>query len=475
MQLNKYWFWLFLFLFAASCTSKLTEAVVEEKVEKPKEKPSRPSTPCKIFADAQNPSEAREAHVIYRDFIRNGEYENAFPYWKKAFEMAPAADGQRDLHFTDGIKLYKNQYSQASSGEVKNELWSKIDSLYTLAGICYPSKANHFNGLKAFDLYYTFDDRGSKKEIYNLFTSLIDEKQEKTPAYVLNPFTDVLIQLIKEESIEMIDARKYVDLIQDALLYGLENNQGSQLEAFKIVGSYAPSRLKELETVKGFYSCQYYIDSYYELFLEDSLNCDNIRTVISRLKWGDCPDTNEKYQVLMEAYKKNCQVSAGPLRTAYDCLNNADYNCAIENFKTTANNTDEPDKKAKYILLISKIYYSHLRNFSAAREYALEALEYRPNWGEPYMLIGRLYASSGPLCGPGRGWDSQVVTWVAIDAWNKAKSVDPSVAAEANRFINQYTQYMPTKEDIFQNPNIEEGDRYFVPCWIQRSTIIRGR
>ena len=65
------------------------------------------------------------------------------------------------------------------------------------------------------------------------------------------------------------------------------------------------------------------------------------------------------------------------------------------------------------------------------------------------MLIGKLYASSGPLCGPGTGWDSQIVTWPAIDKWEYAKSIDPSVAADASKLIAQYKKYMPNKEDVF--------------------------
>jgi len=83
-----------------------------------------------------------------------------------------------------------------------------------------------------------------------------------------------------------------------------------------------------------------------------------------------------------------------------------------------------------------------------------------------------MYASSGPLCGPGTGFDSQRVTWVAIDQWNKAKSIDPSVSAEANKLINRYTQYMPTRADIFQR-SIKEGSTYKVPCWIQENTKVR--
>ena len=88
------------------------------------------------------------------------------------------------------------------------------------------------------------------------------------------------------------------------------------------------------------------------------------------------------------------------------------------------------------------------------------------------MLIGKLYASSGPLCGPGTGFDSQVVTWPAIDMFKKAKQVDPSVATEANKLIDTYTQYMPSKEDIFSR-TMKEGSTYKVGCWINRNTTVR--
>jgi hypothetical protein len=63
--------------------------------------------------------------------------------------------------------------------------------------------------------------------------------------------------------------------------------------------------------------------------------------------------------------------------------------------------------------------------------------------------------------------------WTAIDAWQKAKSIDSSVAAEANKFINRYTQYMPSRGDIFQR-NLTEGNTFRVGCWIQRNTVIRA-
>ena len=102
----------------------------------------------------------------------------------------------------------------------------------------------------------------------------------------------------------------------------------------------------------------------------------------------------------------------------------------------------------------------------------MEATKIRPEWGEPYLYIGRLYASSGKKCGPGTGWESQVVTWVAIDMFQKAKSVDPEVADKANKLIGQYSQYYPTKEDCFFR-QLKAGDPFKVGCWIQRQTTCR--
>jgi len=49
---------------------------------------------------------------------------------------------------------------------------------------------------------------------------------------------------------------------------------------------------------------------------------------------------------------------------------------------------------------------------------------------------------------------------------------DPSVAEEADKWINRYRQYMPKKEDIFFR-QITAGSRFRVPCWIQENTIVR--
>jgi hypothetical protein len=56
----------------------------------------------------------------------------------------------------------------------------------------------------------------------------------------------------------------------------------------------------------------------------------------------------------------------------------------------------------------------------------------------------------------------------------KAKSVDPSVSSRATDYISEYSEYFPTKEDLFFR-SIAEGDKYTVGGWINRTTTARPK
>ena len=187
-------------------------------------------------------------------------------------------------------------------------------------------------------------------------------------------------------------------------------------EAWEIINEYSPPLLSGLEGIRGFFPCTYFMDKYYPQYLADPEDCDNVTEVFLKMVWANCDPSEEKFMELKMAKDSVCYVPPpppGPLTLAYRCLEQGEFECAIEHFEEFVEDTDDPEKKARYLLIVSKIYYAHIKNFPAARRYALDAAAQKENWGEPYMLIGKLYASSGPLCGPGRGWDSQIVTWAS--------------------------------------------------------------
>lgn len=115
--------------------------------------------------------------------------------------------------------------------------------------------------------------------------------------------------------------------------------------------------------------------------------------------------------------------------------------------------------------------FSNQRNFARSRQAAYDALEFNPNNGAAYILIGQLYASSAQNIFPEtekRG----LVFCAAVDKMQRAKSVDPSVTSEANRYINQYSGYFMDTETAFMM-GIKAGESVFIPGWIGESTTVR--
>jgi len=458
-----------------ACTPKAAPVIVEEKVEEIVPVKKSPENPCVTFDDLSGAQrdEIETAYVLYKDLIKEQKYEDAFPLWEKAYYGAPASNGRVKYQFDDGVAIYSNRYRLATDESLKKSYVDSVMSIYTKRMECFGEEA-YTKGRMAFDYYYTFPGTVSEDEIYKMFKMNFDVNGKNADYFVVNPFTKILADRVIAKTVSYEEGRKYAKMINKAVAHGQQNCKGRLCESWGIIADYAPAKLESLEGIDDFYDCDYYADKYYSRYEAAPEDCDIISLVGRRLRRGGCQDSDPRMASVSDAYAKLCRVATKPgdLATAYELYNAGQYRESIPYFEKYIASTDKVDKKFKYTMVIGKIYYGDLKDFPKSRTYARKAAQLMPNSGEPYMLIGKLYASSGPLCGSGRGWNSQVVTWPAIDKFEYAKKIDPSVAAEATKFIRQYRQYMPKKEDIFQR-RIKAGDSFKVPCWIQESTTVR--
>ena len=464
-----------LFYLLVSCSPKVIDVKPVEETEEESDV-IEPKGPC-MTLDELPPAEkdmAETAFVLYKDFLKTKKYDTALAYWKQAYTMAPGSNGKVKNHFEDGASIYKYYFENTKDTLLKKMYVDTIMMIYDKKKECFGDEG-YINGLKGFDYYYNFYGFTDETTIYELLKSNLDIKGKKADYFVINPFTKLLFDRIVEGKISMTEGRKYADLIFKSIENGLATCKGRTCEAWEIVNEYAPARLEGLEGLDGFYLCDYYAEKYYAMFKMYPDSCDIINLVYARMLRGECPANDKRLIEVKQAKTTKCYIPPPPVSCAAqgnEDYSQGKYTSAVDNFLKCVDLTSDTEQKAKYLLLISKIYYRDLRNFPKSRKYALDAAALKSGWGEPYLLIGNLYASSGPLCGTGRGWESQVVTWTAIDMWTKAKNVDPKSANEANALINRYRQYMPTREDIFFR-NISAGSSYYVPCWIQESTIVR--
>ena len=464
-------------IFALSaCGGKTAEVIKEAPVKE--ETPvvvEEALTPCTTLSQLSpsDKDQAETAFVLYRDFVKAGDLAQAFPLWKKAYYLAPGANGRIQYHYDDGIKIYTDLFKKETDKNLKQAYVDTVMMIYDKRAECFGEEAT-IKGRKAFDYYYNFYEYSDPDQTFNLFREAVEAKGKLSDYFVINPFSKLLHDYVVEEKISKEEGAKLAVTIGNAIDHGLATC-GNKCEAWNIIADYAPNRLESLEGVDDFYDCDYYSNKYYEQFKANPTDCEVIELAYRRMLRGKCEVNDPRLVEVKKAKDDNCFTPPPPpglLRQAFDAYSSGDYKGAIVLFEKFIAKTDDVDKKAKYTMVIAKIYYGDIKNFAASRKYARDAAKLKANWGEPYILIGKLYASSGPLCGPGRGWDSQIVTWPAIDKFQYAKKIDASVAGEANKWINTYSQYMPDREDIFQR-GIKEGSSFTVGCWINENTVVR--
>ena len=151
-------------------------------------------------------------------------------------------------------------------------------------------------------------------------------------------------------------------------------------------------------------------------------------------------------------------------------MKNQKYAEAIDYLKE-GEKLEDSENKADCFLYIAECYRI-LKNYSSARTYALKSAGERPGDGNPYIIIGDMYAASTKNCGS-NDLEKKAVYWAAVDKYRKAKRVDPDIADIANDRISSYSIYFPIKDDIFFH-GLNEGDEYIVECWINEKTTIRA-
>ena len=112
------------------------------------------------------------------------------------------------------------------------------------------------------------------------------------------------------------------------------------------------------------------------------------------------------------------------------------------------------------------------KEYCDAIKYAREAVALKSNHGKAYIVMGDAFIDSRDNLGS--DFEKRTAFWAAADKYAKAKSVDPSVAADANKKISDYAGQYPHNEEVFFR-DLKDGDSYRVKGCINEYTTVRGR
>ena len=424
-----------------------------------------------------------ENYSLYREFKKQGDsqedlatkikyYKDAYVGWKYVYVNAPSA---RETPHLDGYDIYKAFAEQAEVDGNEALAAAYTDSMLAIYDIrlhCFGSKAD-LQMRKAF-AWYSNNNKGNEAYVFDLFNKTVDafDAEEGTSKLDISPafLAPWMIMAIKaNKTAKTIDEEGVFDIfdqINEIADHNMSNGnsvgkyKGTADKCFEYMEKYG---YLDPETIGAMAEKKYNANP------EDAGTQVKVYKMLKAAKLYDHPIFSEV------AEKVYIQQPSSALATflAKRASASGNYSKAIQ-FMQEANETEtDNNAKAENLLTIAQFYQAK-GDYSSARSYANKAADMKPGWGDPYILIGRLYASSGSKCGSGTGWDSQVVVWAAIDMWNKAKSVDPGVATTAQNLINKYYQYMPSNSDIFLRPDISIGASYSIGCWIGVTTTVRS-
>lgn len=394
-----------------------------------------------------------------QEFVKIKVYDYAIKSWLYVFDNCPQASKNIYLH---GIKIYKHLLKK-SDKERKPDLVDTLMLIYDRRIENFGQKG-YVRGRQANDLLKY--DKGRIEEAYAYLEESISLQKNKTEAAVALTFIMTSINLSKMDKLTCDQVVKNYSTVNSIVTYNLDKNPNdSKFNGVK-------DNIESLFSNSECSSCENLIALFEPQYEENIDNIDFHKNTTRILSKKDCEDSEFFEKSAEQLY--SLEPSSEAAYSLAKLFNNKGDDKKYTDYMLEAINRENDNiQKATYYYQLSAFEMTENKNNQKARTYALKAIENNPNWGDPYLLIGNLYASSSKKCGE-NDFQQSAVFWVAVDKFIRAKNVDPNVVDKANESIQKFSVYFPTKEDIFFH-GFQEGDNYSVNCWINEKTTVRAR
>lgn len=420
---------------------------------------------------AQN-AECDKDISIYREAYKqwDGKASTANPVmisaWRRVFLNCP---GYKERTLTDGTKIVNNALVRSTNDEALKEKY--IDTLvmvYETRIQYFPKSKNcsqigNIKGRMGLDLM-AFPSR--MDQAYNALKDAIDLGGNGSNYAFIDGYFSTIINMVKagklDESVIIEEYSRLMDIVDFNI------NKYTEEGDDKLLNNYTQTKANLEGGVQPYANCEDLVRIYQKKFDAEPDNVEMLNKIATVLSARNCDKSDLYLAVAIKLHKLNpSPESAYFIGKRY--LSDQEYNKAASYLQEATKSEDTKSAQQAYKYL-AQIMLKEGRG-EQGRAYARKAIELDRTDGEPYMIIGYLYASSGKDCSA-NPLQAKSVYWAAVDQFAKAKSVDPSITAKANEMIREYSKLFPTSEDAFFY-NVFEGDTYQVECWINETTKAR--
>ncbi|MCU4177571.1 tetratricopeptide repeat protein [Marinilabiliaceae bacterium N1Y90] len=404
---------------------------------------------------------------LYSEYYKQNNIKEAYPYWEIVFNECPASSMNIYSH---GERMVQAMYKGTKDAAKKDELYSLLMKIYDQRikyfGTHKKYPTAYINGKKAVSmLTYKRDDTEVIKEAHALLKESVGIRTSKTQSAVLMSYMMSSVAMYKMDALsgeDLVNTYTQVTDILDAKKKTSKKPEVIDEQKKQVESLFAQSGAANCEVLSNIFAPQ---------LADHTQDLDWLKRVNRLLARGDCTESDLFYKSSEHLHVIEPSASSA-FGLAQMYMKRKEMDRAVGYFQEAITLEEDDETKAKYHHYIGLIYMSQGK-FAQVRSEAKKAIALRSDWGAPYILIGKAYASAASKYGSNE-FEHKTVYWAAVDQFKKAKSVDAEMAAEANDLIVMYSQYFPGTEEIFFN-TLQVGAAYKIEGWINVQTTVRAK
>ncbi|MDR0661561.1 MAG: hypothetical protein LBG19_12420 [Prevotellaceae bacterium] len=412
-----------------------------------------------------DPDECNKQRSYLKFGVEGGDMETALNAWREVMRLCPQASPNIYLWGNTAIE-YKIENTK--SPEEKSKYVDTLMMNYDARLQYYPQrfKADDVAKRKAVAMMNYAPER--YEQIITLIEKYLEVAGDKVdPSMIPQMFQQTKLMLEKKTKTtdDVMDAYDKAMAILDAKLKNKPDDAALLQAKGEVEGLFI--------TIPELSSCENLIAIYEPRFRANPTDKDLLEKIVFTLQSRQCQESQLFSDAAEALYKVDPnEKTAMALVTLF--LLKDEYEKAIEYINNALASNSDSAEKSKLEMQLATIYMNQMNNQSLALRHARNALANDANNASAQIIVASVHArmAANANCGE---FDSKAVFWVVVDMFNKARQMDPSIAGDINKSINQFSQYFPSKEDIFMN-GLKEGDSYTVNCGgISGTTTIRTR
>ena len=403
---------------------------------------------------------------LFHESVKNGQYEEAYGFWLPVYQSRP--DMNKAI-YTDGAKILDYRYQQATDENVRKALRDSIMQLHD-DRIKYFDEARYPDtyvlGVKAMDYLTYFPEDELALPAYGWMKESVTALGAKAQVTVLRKFVELSYNLYKSNTDQYSDQFLADYQMASAALEQIVAAGGKNAEP----ASHQKAYIDRLYAASGAADCSQMDQMYASVVAESANDIEKLGSIMKLYRRLGCTESDVYFAAAEHAHKLQ-PTSESAAGCAQMCIKKEDLKGALEYYQQALSLATDNEDKADYLYRIANVHVL-LKNYQQGAAYAQQSLDVNPEDGRCYLLMGICYASAKIYDDPIL---ARSVFWVACDMFRKAKTVDSSCATDANKLIATYSQYFPSKEDVFFHKELNDGQPFRVGGWIGKTTTCRSK